>query len=123
MLSKEGSNGAGRSAERDENERKSHDEREGRAEQTRARSIACLKLLDSDSGKHRDVARHKRQDARREKRNEPSDEGREYGYFHLIFLRFLHAIWMCVQAQSYKGFKLAIFTHSLDARSRLLRCT
>src|SRR5579864_1233982 len=88
MLSKEGSYGAGRSAKRDEDERKPRHERQRRAEQARARSIAFLELLDSDSGKHRDIARHKGQDARREKRNEPGDEGREYGYFHLIFYAF-----------------------------------
>ena len=82
IANQERAHGAGRSAKRDEHDRESEHERERRAQKAPRGALSLLQLLDADARKHRDVARDERQDTRREKRDQPSDERRKYGNIH-----------------------------------------
>ena len=77
---------AGRCSEGYEDHRKSRDESHRRPQETAAGLLALPKLLHANTREHGDVARHQRQHARREKRNQPSDEGGKYSNFHTLFL-------------------------------------
>ena len=76
------SDGAGGGAERNKDDRKSEDKRERRCEQSAARRVAFLQLLDADAGQHGDITGHQRQHAWREKRYESRNKRRKDRNFH-----------------------------------------
>src|SRR5487761_411925 len=94
IAQQERSHRAGRRAKADKHDRKSEHECERRSKQFAARSFALLKLVHSDTRKHRDVSRHERQNTRREERDESRQQRRKYGHVHLICLRFSFHRWM-----------------------------
>src|SRR5713226_8405950 len=69
---------ARRRSESDEHRGKTHNESEGRAEQTRPRCLSLAQFFHSNSRQHRDVAGHKRQNARREEGYETCQKCSEY---------------------------------------------
>src|SRR5438067_2103370 len=75
VFTQERTDGAGRRAEGNEHGGKSEDERKGRRKKSAARLLALPELLHADAGQHRDIAGHKRQHARRKKRNQSRKKG------------------------------------------------
>src|SRR5579863_1949586 len=75
VLAKKSADRTRRGAERDEDRRKSENESERRSEQSRARGLPLAQLLHANAREHRDVSGHERQDARRQKGNQPREKG------------------------------------------------
>jgi len=75
VLEKEGADSAGRRSEGNEHHRKAGDKGERRGEKAGGWYVPFAELLHADAGEHGDVARHQRQNARREEGNQPREEG------------------------------------------------
>src|SRR5882724_3422878 len=74
ILFKENADGAGGCSKRDEHNGKARDESERGAQQAGARDFAFAELLHADAGEHGDIAGYQRQNARREKGNQPGEK-------------------------------------------------
>src|SRR5215469_5211416 len=70
VLPQKSTDGARRSSKRNENHREADDKRQGGSEKPALRLLALAQLLDSNAREHRNVARHQRKHARREKGNQ-----------------------------------------------------
>src|SRR5258708_5756061 len=75
VLSQKRADGAGGGSERNKDDGKAGDKGEGRREQAGGWDITLAELFHADAGEHGDVAGNERQNAGREKRNEPGQKG------------------------------------------------
>src|SRR5215469_8124659 len=75
VLSKKRPDRAGGSSERNEHRRKARHESQRRCKKSSARLLPLAQLLHSDSGEHRNVTRHQRQNTRRKKGNQSGKKG------------------------------------------------
>src|SRR5215469_2213332 len=70
VLPQKSADGARRGPKRNENDREADDKRQGGSEKPALRLLALAQLLDPNAREHRNVARHQRKHARREKGNQ-----------------------------------------------------
>jgi hypothetical protein len=87
VLAKKGTDGAGRCAERNEDNGKTGDKSESRSKEARARQLPSAELFHADAREHGNVAGNQRQNARREKRNQPGEKSpckRNIGHMRII---------------------------------------
>ena len=75
VLLQETAHGAGGCPEADKNDREADNEGKCGSEDSAFGLLALAELLDADPGKHGDVAGNEREDAGREKREQPCDKG------------------------------------------------
>src|SRR5882672_2643794 len=74
ILLQEDADGAGGRSKRDKDDGKAGDKGERGAQQAGARDFALAELLHANAGEHGDIAGYQRQNARREKGNQPGEK-------------------------------------------------